>query len=253
MPPGRRQWVFKQVGERLPETASGLRALAAEGAATEGELLAFMLKFRGDQSAKDPTKVWPRQVVELDAALDRQVGNLHDLTKTMVAVYGGKPEGALWVRLQQAAFPAGAAYYTTQPYIEEAARVKTLLLELGSATWASLTASGVVAETVAAVTEAHSAYSAEVSKFDELDKVTWDRVKALDLANHRRLCALVAGIVAGFTTDAELRKRLLAPVAQQDQEVYEALRARRRVLDVDPDTGEPIAPVAPAPADPPPQ
>ena len=74
MPPGRRQWAFRQVGERLAESDTELRALCDAGAAAEAEQLALMLRFKGDQSAKDPTRVWPRAVVDLDAALDRQGG-----------------------------------------------------------------------------------------------------------------------------------------------------------------------------------
>jgi len=129
-------------------------------------------------------------------------------------------------------------------------RVATLLKELADPGWASLTTVGVVAETIAAVTAVHKDYVGEVKKFETLDKASWDEVKSLDLANHRRLCNLVAGIVFGFAADAAVRKSTLAPVAQQDLEIYEALRARRKVLDIDPSTGEPIPPVAPSPPEP---
>lgn len=252
MPPGRRQWAFRQVGGRLAESDTELRALCDAGAAAEAEQLALMLRFKGDQSAKDPTRVWPRAVVDLDAALDRQVGHFQDFVRSMIGVFDGKPRGELWQRLSRATFPAGASYYTSQPYVEEAARVKTLLDELAKPDWAELTGEAIVRETLTALAETHGRYAGEVAKFDQLDKVSWDKVKELDLANHRRLCVLVATIVARHAADGDVRARLLAPIAQQDQQVYEALRERRRVLDVDPATGDPIAPVvSPTPESPP--
>lgn len=246
MPPGRRQWAFTHVLARLPESAPDLRALCEQGIAAESELLSYLLRFKGDQGTKDPSKVWPRAVVDLDAVLDRRIGHLQDFLRTMTAIFDGKPRGDTWQRLLQATFPAGATYYTAQPYVEQAARVKTLLNELASPAWAELTGESVVAETIGALADAHGVYASAVSRFEQLDKVSWDHVKGLDLADHRRLCVLVAGVVSAFANDEATRGRLLAPIAQQDQEVYEALRARRKVLDVDPSTGEPLAPVVPA-------
>ena len=124
--------------------------------------------------------------------------------------------------------------------------------ELASPTWTELTGAGLFEEVIGAVSDAHRPYAAAVAKFEQVDKLSWDRVKELDLANHRRLCVLIGALVARFAEDGEARKNLLAPVARQDQEVFEALRARRKVLDVDPTTGDPIAPVVPTPDEPPP-
>ncbi len=241
MPPGRRQVCFQQINERLPE-GHALRALCAEGIAAESSQLALMLKFKGDQG-DETNRVWPRLVVDLDVALDRHVGGLQDFVATMVRVFGGKPAGEIWVQLLRATFPAGATYYTAQVYVEESARVATLLAELGKPAWASVMAEGIMRDMVATTREVHGQYAEAVAKFVELDMVTWDTVKAQDLANHRRLCVLLAGIVSSYASDGAMRERLLQPVAHQDQEVYEALRDRRRVLDVDPKTGEPVAPV----------
>ncbi|MFO0750986.1 MAG: hypothetical protein U1F43_35730 [Myxococcota bacterium] len=84
-------------------------------------------------------------------------------------------------------------------------------------------------------------YAEEVRTFKDADRVSWDEVKALDLENHRRLCVFVAGIVHTLASDADGRKAALAPVAQQDQAVYELMRERRRVTDIDPASGAPVA------------
>ena len=246
MPPGRRQVCFQQVKEHLPPDANALRSQCDEGITAESQQLALMLKFKGDQ-ADDTNRVWPRAVIDLDVALDRHVGGLQDFIATMVRIFGGKPAGEVWVKLMQATFPAGATYYTGQVYVEESARVATLLAELAKPAWASVTAEGIMRDTIAMLAEVHGQYAEAVTKFVQLERVNWDSVKDQDLANHRRLCVLVAGIVSTFAADGATRQRLLAPVARQDQEVYEALRDRRRVLDVDPNTGEPISPVVVTP------
>jgi hypothetical protein len=247
MPPGRRQVCFQQVRDRLPEAASALRELCVEGVAAESAQLALMLKFKADQTAADPNRIWPRAVVDLDVALDRHVGGLKDFIATMVRVFGGTAAGGIWQQLEKATFPVGATYYTAQVYVEEAARVATLLAELDKPAWASLVADGIMRDIVATTRAVHAEYANAVAKFEERDKVSWDSVKSQDLTNHRRLCVLVAGIVHGYAADDAARERALAPIAHQDQAVYEALRDRRRVLDVDPATGEPVAPVVVAP------
>jgi len=245
MPPGRRQVAYQQVAGRLPEGASALAAVCAEGIAGEMAQSALTLKFKGSQVTPDATKVWPARVLALDVSLDRHVGGLQDFISTMVRVFAGTPTGESWRKLALATFPAGATYYTAQVYAEEAARVATLLAELTEPEWSALVAEGAMREMIAATGAVHAEYASEVSKFEQLDRVAWDDVKTQDLANHRRLCVLVAAIVHAYAADAATRSRLLAPIAQQDQEVYEAMRERRRVLDVDPATGDPLAPVGP--------
>jgi len=250
MPSGRRQVAYQQVAERLPVNAAALKALCDEGIAAESAQLSQMLKFKGAQVTPDATKVWPARVVELDVTLDRHIGGLKDFIDTMVRVFGGTPAGAAWQKLAVATFPAGATYYTAQVYVEESARVATLRAELAKPEWSTLVSEGIMRDMIAALGAVHTEYAREVSRFEKLDRVSWDEMRAQDLANHRRLCLLIAAIVHDYAADAATRERLLAPIAQQDQAVYEALRDRRRVLDVDPTTGEPIAPPPDDPAEP---
>ena len=53
-------------------------------------------------------------------------------------------------------------------------------------------------------------------------------------------------------SESLFRATLLAPFARQDQEIHEIQRARRRLTDVDPQSGTPIDEVPPEtpPADP---
>jgi len=251
MPPGRRAWVFENTRVRLGAGRERLSALCRVGADAEAALLRQMLEFKTGQRAPDATRVWPREVLDLDVALDRRVGVAHNLIRSMADVYAGAPSGPAWSALILAAFPEGATYYTAVPYVEEAARVGVLLEVLGEARWAPLLADGGVAQAVADVRAAHASYAAAVSRFDRADKVGWDDVKARDLANHQRLCVLIAGIVHELADDATARAAALEPCAHQDHEIFQLLRARRAVLDVDPTSGEPIAPVPPGPPGPP--
>ena len=245
MPPGRRGWCFHAVAAELDRLgAAELAALARDGEAAEEALVALTLRFKGGQATADPT-VWPREVVTQDALVDRKVSGLHDLFRTLGGLLSATPEAEAWQALLLAAFPAGAAYYTNVPYIEEAARIRALLAELRAERWAPLTGSSVVAAAIGELEAAFTPYAAAIARFVDQDRVAWDEIKALDLANHRRLAHFVARVHATYAADEATRASLLAPIARQDQEVYALQRARRRVSDVDPQSGLPLDPEPP--------
>jgi len=246
LPPGRRQWAFANTLARLPASSAALRALAEEGQAADGRLVALLLRFKGGQLGTD-ARVWPPEVVALDAAVDRKMGDLNVLFRTFASLFAGKPVGARWQALVDATFAGGATYYTAKPYIEEAAAIAALKAELGDAKWSELTGESLVKEALAELDLVYQPYADKVGRFTDSSRVSWDEVKALDLANHRRLCVFVAGIVHELASDEAARKAALAPIAQQDQEVYELLRDRRKVTDIDPSTGDPVEP-PPAPS-----
>lgn len=238
--PGRREYVFTNTEQLLPEGASALRAHARAGVGNEQALSALMLRFKGAQRKGDPNEAWPAEVVALDAALDRSIGNFHDLVLTLERVLADSADGKLWTALREAVLPQGAAYYTSQPYIEEAARVGTLLAELGKATFAPLTSQPLVGATIASIATLHAPYAQAVGKFHTADKVTWNQIKDLDLANHRHLCQLIDGIQWELRGDEPARKRALGPAIHQDEAIYELLRRKTKLTDIDPATGDPV-------------
>lgn len=244
MPPGRRGWCFHAVGVELAQRgATSLAALAAEGEAAEEHLIALSLRFKGGQAAADPA-TWPREVVTQDAAVDRKVSGLFDLFRTLGGLFAATPEGPLWQELVLAAFPAGAAYYTNVPYIEEAARIRALLAELRAERWAPLTTTSVVAAAIQELVATFEPYAAAIARFVAEDRVSWEEVKTRDLDNHRRLARLIARLHVDYADDETTRAALLAPIARQDQEVYALQRARRRLTDIDPKSGTPLEPEA---------
>ncbi|MFO0747247.1 MAG: hypothetical protein U1F43_16510, partial [Myxococcota bacterium] len=196
----------------------------------------------------------PEKVVALDAAVDRKLGELATLFRTLASLLAGAPEGVRWQRLVDATFAAGATWYTNKAYIEEAAAITQLKAELARDEWRDLVSQPLAQQALAELDAVYAPYAEQVGQFKEANRVTWDEVKALDLENHRRLCVFVAGIVHTLASDADGRKAALAPVAQQDQAVYELLRDRLKVSDIDATTGTtlPDAPTgAGVPAQPP--
>ncbi|MFO0749472.1 MAG: hypothetical protein U1F43_27955 [Myxococcota bacterium] len=247
MPPGRRQWALKNALAQLPESATELRALASDGVEADGSLISLLLRFKSGQAGPD-ARLWPPEVVNLDVLVDRKVGDLCDLFRTLASLFASKPKGALWQRLLAATFPLGAAYYTAKPYIEEAAAIAALKAEIGKPEWADLIREALVQEALAELDEVYLPYAALVAKFVSSDRVTWEEVKALDLANHRRLCLVVAGIQRELAGDVDVRKAALEPIARQDQEVYEYLRDHRKPEDIDPATAPTTDPTTTAPS-----
>ncbi|MFO0751562.1 MAG: hypothetical protein U1F43_38740, partial [Myxococcota bacterium] len=178
MPPGRRQWAFKNVLTQLPEGATELRALAEEGQKADADLVSLLMRFKSGQLGSDPL-VWPKEVVALDVALDRKIGDLNDLFRTFASLFAGKPIGARWQALVDATFAAGAVYYTAKPYIEEAAAVGGLKQELAKPEWSPLLSESLAQQALAELDAVYSPYAERVGQFKQANRVTWDEVKAL--------------------------------------------------------------------------
>ena len=238
--PGRRAYAVRKIQQLL--LALGYADLAArcEGLiSAELTQLETLRLFRMAQGSS--TATWTPEIIATDVEVDRLVGDLAELLGAL-ARRTGTPRGDAAKKLDDAAFSEGTAYYTQQNFGEEEVRVAGLvaLLARHPAEVALTTADDIVAE----LTVAHLKYQGLILAHEKAARMGYDQVKATDLANQREFLELINAI---FTRTGEapvadrpaLRAKLLAPVIEHDQAITELIRARRRVKDVHPETGQP--------------
>jgi hypothetical protein len=241
--PGRRGHVARHI-RRLARLygLDDIVALCDAIIQAEDALLLQQQQFKAGQAlATEAT--WSPEVLALDVVLDRHLAELRNFLAAL-AVRVGTPRGDAAKVLLDAYFVQGLPYYTQQPIEEESARVGVLVVELaGKQAQVTLaTADDMVADVAAT----HAQLAALVEKTVKAQRIAFDAIKAADLANHRALLGLFVEILAhtGRLPEAEglaLRAELLAEAAAQDAEVAAAIRARRPVVDVNPETGAPVA------------
>jgi len=237
--PGRRSYAA-----RLMKTAARARnlddvvALCDAIIASEKEQIALQKKWNNQQTAA-PAGSWSPELLALDVVLDRQVGQLRDLLAALAAL-GDSPRSRAAQTLLTAHFARGVAHYTQCIVEDEAARVGELVDALQAAP--EDVASATVEESVAAVRATHTTYDALVHDTKPPALTSFKAVKDADLANQRRFLDLVTDVLALTRRLADgdaVRDALLATVVVQDAEIAAALRAKRKLKDVDPDSGTP--------------
>lgn len=240
--PGRRGHIARHV--RRLARQYGLGDVVARCDAiiqAEDALLLQQQQFKAEQALATGA-TWSPEVLALDLVLDRHLAELRNFLAAL-AVRVGTARGDAAKALLDAYFVQGLPYYTLQPIEEEAARVGVLVTELAGkrAEVALATAEDMVAD----VTTTHARFAELVEHTVKAQQIAFDAIKTADLANHRALLGLFVEILAhtGRLPEAEglaLRAELLAEAAAQDAEVAAAIRARRPVVDVNPETGAPV-------------
>lgn len=192
--------------------------------------------------AQNSTTTWSAEVLEQDRLLDRLLVTFRDLLAAL-AKLPWTPRGDAAEGMLAAYFQDGVTYYTHAIIEDESARVGALLerLDGDSERIIAATADDLVAD----ISVAHERYVELIQQVELPERVEFSAVKASDLANQRQLLELVAEIFAATReldddARATAREALLREVARHDAEVSAAISAKRRVIDVHPETGEPL-------------
>lgn len=239
--PGRRAYVARQMKPELE--ALGLVILVALcDAIIEAEqgLITLMREFRNAQAGPSQA-TWTPDIIAQDQLLDRLLGELRDLLFTL-GKRTGTPRGDAAAAVHAVAFKGGLTWYTQAPIDEENERVAELLTRL--ATEGERLAQATADDLVADVRAAHTRYNDLITQFRKGSRLDYDAIKAADLDNQRRLLALISRVIAWSLDQADplaAREQLLKVVAQKDQEITDLIRERRRIRDIDPETGVPEA------------
>ncbi|AKT36409.1 uncharacterized protein CMC5_005220 [Chondromyces crocatus] len=237
---GRRLFALAQVvkaadGLGLPPIATHARAALAH------DTLTRTLDTRWAARAQPP----PLDAVlkPIDAKLDRTLSSLRDAARAQAEV--ATPADGLAAKVEtflREVFPIGVGAITSLVYVEELSQVDRILDKVRgpNAPLADLVTEIGLTRHVERLAELAEQYrkALEVPKND----LTWGEVRAARARGQNLLLETVALIIAYTAGDtperATARATLLAPILVQNEAVRQYLRARRRVEDVDPVTGE---------------
>lgn len=235
--PGRRAFCARRMREAQTSVMLGdVIALCDAIIAAEREQIAVQKAWREGQAA-GPGGGWTPEILALDLVLDRLIVQLRDLLAALAVVPDDRGKAAQ--KLLTKHFAEGPTFYTHAIIEEEAERVGQLVDALSRTPEDVATAT--VQRLVADITAKHAEYAALVNAAKKPARTSFEEVKAVDLKNQRRFLRLVMLALNATDTDAGPtpdRQLLLSIVAEQDADIAAAIRAKRAVKDVDPDTGE---------------
>ena len=197
--------------------------------------------FKAAQAAMT-TATWTPEIIAADVDLDRLLSELREVLQALAK--RDTPRGRAAKALLEAGFKQGVAWYIQAPIGEEEVRVAGLLAILGR--YPDEVALATVEDVVADVTTAHAHYRELIYQHVKAEPESWDALKASDLANQRAFLELIAQVLGRTSTQPEAerlaaRAEILRGVEEQNEAISEAVRNRRRVKDVHPETGSPEA------------
>jgi hypothetical protein len=241
---GRRIWAHRKV--RAEAVLRGLTGLVAH----VDRALEHDLGVRARQHAWQETKnrAPSPAAVKSDIELDRALGSLHDVLAAFAAAPVDAAFKAPAATLLAALFPAGVAALTQRSFEDEQTAVAHLLTRMDGELAPAVEQLGLVPhrESIRAHNEALGAQLGAARPAG----VSFDEVDALDVVGQDLVLETVARILGAFPSASEsdraARAALLAPIAEQSDDVRRARQRRRTTApaDVDPETGEVAAPQA---------
>jgi hypothetical protein len=214
-----------------------------------------------DQSvAWERTKNTPKargdgEAMALDVLVDRGVSGVHTHAVNLDRAMPPESEVAMAAReFIRRAFPNGAEAITKLRHAEESVAVSKLVKDCKDPKrLAPLVATLGLTPLVNHLGELSVRFDAALRKSVPAE-TSWSEVKAAAAEAHERYAQLFAFIIGHYNLQTPehitARTTLLKPILDQDYRVAEARRLRKPVVDVDPNTGEPV-PMPTEPATPP--
>ena len=196
-------------------------------------------------------------VKPIDAKVDRLLSAMRDAAESKREL--ATPANGLEVKVDTfltKVFPLGVKHVTHMPNVEELAEVDLILEKTRGpqAELAPLVAELGLGAHVERLAELCEEYRAALA-LRGVKEVTWEDVQAARAEGHELMLDVVGRIIAATTARTPearaMRAELLSPILVQNEAMRQYLRSRRRVEDVDPETGE-VDPNAP-PSEPPPE
>jgi hypothetical protein len=178
---------------------------------------------------------------QIDIYVDTAVSALHDgLELEANNSAPDDPLGQQAETLRQTLFPNGVAGVTALNYVDELAEVERILSTVKSAEWAPIITMLGLSRRVARIEALEPQYRSAVA--DTATALAFSDVKSARMRGQSLLLQIVAIVLGKYpsdnATDLAARAKLLAPIFRQNDAIRDYLRARRPVLDVNPDTGE---------------
>ena len=239
---GRRLYALKLV--LLVAQSLGMTALAAIiEAAIAHDTAALALEGAWARSRKLPTS--RGRALEIDGLIDAVLAAIHtSLTSQISLLDSNSDEVKASTRILDALFPEGVVPLIRLPFEEQLATNTTIVERLTG----DLAEDAKTANIVPFVSQLGTLNAAFAGELDQqrAKEIEYDVVQsAADRGNLfvRRIVAVVLGTYNGETDeDAAARKALLTPILEQCERVRSLRKGRRKAADVDPETGDELAP-----------
>jgi hypothetical protein len=185
---------------------------------------------------------------KIDYALDRQLNVVFTTTGQLIEGLDPEQDKALIERgqaLLAAHFPSGVGAITRLPFDDELEVVRDIVSSLEGEQWADVVSDLGLPRQVARLRALMEAYAEALSGLPQA-LIEFKALRAERWLGHELMLGVVAQVLGLYhapdPASVASREALLLPIRAQEQRVSEYLKRRRRVSDVDPDTGEEIEP-----------
>lgn len=240
LPTGRRLFAHRKVLERADKsTMKDVVAHVKKSIKHDEETLQVELDRRGAPVAR-----FSADATRLDVLLDRSITGLDSFFESWIRIYGvDEGEGADAAKVRKTVFPTGVGDITSLPYIQEDAAVAAILERMDEASIQKcLDRLPGADKLIAKIAAIHADYHKALQKED--DAPSKETMRKMQYQGQQYVYG-TAILILGYyvrTGDAETTTHVMDPIRRQVQDLREARRRRRPVVDVDPDTGEPDLP-----------
>ncbi|KIG18898.1 hypothetical protein DB30_07234 [Enhygromyxa salina] len=137
-------------------------------------------------------------------------------------------------------FPVSVSHHTQLPFVEQSAANERVLSVLEGPTHkAWLDAHGITPLTKQ-LRAKHEEFAAALRFRDAQTAPSWDDVKAAREIGQDLYLKVVVQILASFIDDPDQRSAMMQPIWAQNEQIQAYRRQRRRPVDINPDSGEPL-------------
>ncbi len=240
MPVGRYIYALEDMSEIAKE-----RALAGVKEAVDNALVtgrkAKRVQFSYEQTRDQTSKARGRSV-ELDQQIDAIIVAIRNVVRDRIIGIDGDPIEEAAQLILKTVYPRGARAITHLSFEAQLATMTVMIEHFRNDLAEAVTLTGVDRE-VSLMEELVEEFRTEL-RVSEKPGVTYDELKEAISELHEHTALVRAVCVAAYPSldqaATEARESLLAPLVDQENRVAEAQRRQRRVLDVDPSTGEEI-------------
>lgn len=245
------------VGRRLPVgryiyALEDMEAIARERALPEVEKAitlalgkarkAKRLEFSYNQTRDRTSKARGKSVV-LDNQIDSLISSIRNLVQGRILGDEGDAVDAAAKQILDTVYPRGVQAITQQSFEAQLATM-TVMLELFRGELKEAVELTGVDREVSRLEKLVEEFRKEL-RVTQVSGVTYDEVQEAMAELHEHTAIVRAVCIAAYPSlgkqATQARESLLAPLVDQEERVAEAHRRQRRVLDVDPATGEEVA------------
>lgn len=224
--PGRRIYALGRVADRAKAMQVDELLGPIEAAINHDRVVLELDARRADRSRSPGAR-------KHDIVVDRTLGAIEGLVSHFAASNDDTATALLG-----AMFPTNLADHVHLAFIEQSAANERVLAILEGPEHESWIDAHGVRPLAVQLREAHDSFAEALHTRDAETVPTWDEVKAARETGQELYVKVVVRIVAKFIDDAERRDELLEPIWTQNQRIRNYRRQRRKLVDVDPETGE---------------